>query len=77
LFESGVSVTTLKPGFIDTPMTTNYKKGLLWVSSDVAAKYIVSAIKRKKAVAYIPPFWFWIMLVIRNIPAFIFRKLNF
>ncbi|MFV2061185.1 MAG: SDR family NAD(P)-dependent oxidoreductase, partial [Gammaproteobacteria bacterium] len=44
LFESGVSVTTLKPGFIDTPMTTNYKKGLLWGSSDVAAKYIVSAI---------------------------------
>ncbi len=77
LYESGVAVVTLKPGFVDTPMTTKYKKGLLWVSPDVAAKFIVKAIKRKKAVAYIPPFWFWIMLVIRMIPAFIFRKLNF
>ncbi len=77
LFESGVSVVTLKPGFIDTPMTEDYKKGLLWVSSDVAANYIVKAISRKKAIAYIPPFWFWIMFVIRLIPNFIFRKLNF
>ena len=77
LFESGVSVVTLKPGFIETPMTKGCKKGLLWVSSDVAAKYIVKAIKGKKSVAYIPPFWFWIMLVIRLIPSFIFRKLNF
>jgi short-subunit dehydrogenase len=77
LYDSGVSVVTLKPGFIDTPMTANYKKGLLWVSPDVAAKYIVKAINRNKAVAYIPPFWFWIMLVIRVIPIFIFRKLNF
>jgi len=77
LFEYGVSVVTLKPGFIDTPMTKDNKKGLLWISSDVAAKYIVKAIKRKKSVAYIPPFWFWIMLVIRLIPEFMFRKLNF
>lgn len=77
LFESGVSVITLKPGFIDTPMTKNCKKGLLWVSADVAAKYIVKAIRQKKSVAYIPPFWFWIMLIIRLIPNFIFRKLNF
>jgi len=77
LFNSGVSVVTLKPGFIDTPMTKDFKKGLLWVSPDKAAKYIVKAIKAKKAIAYIPPFWFWIMLIIRNIPASIFRKLNF
>ncbi len=77
LFESGVSVVTLKPGFIDTPMTKDLKKGLLWVSPEVAGKYIVKAIRHKKAVAYIPPFWFWIMLVIKNIPNFIFRKLNF
>ncbi|MFV1984386.1 MAG: SDR family NAD(P)-dependent oxidoreductase [Thiohalomonadales bacterium] len=77
VFDSGVSVVTLKPGFIDTPMTKDCKKGLLWVSPEIAAKYIVKAIRRKKAVAYIPPFWFLIMLVIRMIPKFIFRKLNF
>lgn len=77
LYDTGITVVTLKPGFIDTPMTRNCKKGLLWVSSDVAAKYIVKAIKNKKSIAYIPPFWFWIMLIIRIIPSFIFRKLNF
>ncbi|VAW93661.1 Oxidoreductase, short-chain dehydrogenase/reductase family [hydrothermal vent metagenome] len=77
LYEYGVSVITLKPGFIDTPMTKDCQKGLLWVSPDTAGKYIVKAIRNKKTVAYIPPFWFWIMLIIKNIPAFIFRKLNF
>ncbi len=77
LYDAGITVITLKPGFIDTPMTKDCKKGLLWVSSDVAAKYIVKAIKKKKSVAYIPPFWFWIMLIIRMIPNIIFRKLNF
>jgi decaprenylphospho-beta-D-erythro-pentofuranosid-2-ulose 2-reductase len=28
----GVSVVTVKPGFVDTPMTAQFKKGLLWAS---------------------------------------------
>lgn len=30
LFSSGAHVLTIKPGFVDTPMTASFKKGLLW-----------------------------------------------
>ncbi len=77
LYESGIHVVTIKPGFVDSPMTTHLSKGALWVSTDVAAGYIVKAINKKKSVVYVPPFWFLIMSIIKIIPTFIFRKLNF
>jgi len=42
LYKSGVSVLTVKPGFVDTPMTTNFKKGFLWSSPSLIAKLIVA-----------------------------------
>ena len=77
LYEKGIHVLTIKPGFVDSPMTAHLKKGILWVSTEVVAEHIMNAINKKKSVAYVPPFWFLIMLIIKNIPAFIFRKLNF
>ncbi len=77
LYEHGIQVLTIKPGFVDSPMTAHLKKGALWVSTDLVAGYIVKAINKKKSVIYVPPFWFLIMTIIKIIPAFIFRKLNF
>ncbi len=77
LYEYGIQVLTIKPGFVDSPMTAHLKKGALWVSTDVVAGYIVKAINKKKSVVYVPPFWFLIMAIIQMIPVFIFRKLNF
>lgn len=76
LYSSGVSVITIKPGFVDTPMTTSYKKGLLFVNPDVIAKGIYNAIKRKKDVVYLPSFWWLIALVIKTIPEFMFKRLK-
>lgn len=77
LYKFGVRVLTIKPGFVDTPMTSEFKKGLLWVSKEKVAKDIVKAIgSKKKLVIYSPFFWRWIMLVIRVLPESIFRKLN-
>jgi short-subunit dehydrogenase len=71
-----VPVTDLKLGFVDTPMTESYPKGPLWASPDAVAAGIVSAVDRKKDIAYLPWFWCWIMMIIRNIPERIFKKMK-
>jgi len=39
----GIQVITVKPGFVDTPMTAAFeKKGLLWAQPDQIAKGIVA-----------------------------------
>jgi short-subunit dehydrogenase len=76
LYQSGVHVLTIKPGFVDTPMTVNFKKGLLWSTPDRVAATIVSAIERKKDTVYAPWFWYYIMLIIKSIPEIIFKRLK-
>lgn len=76
LYDKGINVLTIKPGFVDSPMTADINKGALWASTDQVAKHIVKGIEKKKSVIYVPPFWFFIMTIIKMIPAFIFRKLN-
>ncbi|HCK81561.1 MAG TPA: short-chain dehydrogenase [Candidatus Competibacteraceae bacterium] len=73
----GVQVITVKPGFVDTPMTAAFeKKGLLWAQPDRIARGIVAAVERRRDVVYLPGFWRWIMLVIRHIPESIFKRLK-
>ena len=76
LAPSGVSVVTIKPGFIDTPMTEEFPKGLLWTSPDKAAKSIYKAITKRKHVVYVPFYWRYIMLLIRAIPESVFKKMG-
>ena len=70
-----VHVLTIKPGFVDTPMTSSFKKGALWASADKVATDIDNAIVKRKNVLYTPWFWRYIMLIIKCIPEFIFKKL--
>ncbi len=76
LAKAGVQVLTIKPGFVDTPMTEHLDKGALFVGADVIAQGIVNAIDTKKDVVYLPWFWWGIMTVIRHIPESIFKKLS-
>ena len=76
LAKKGVHVLTVKPGFVDTPMTASFKKGALWASPDAIAQGIVSAIDKKRDVVYLPGFWWLIMTLIRHIPERIFKKLS-
>lgn len=76
LFKSGVSVITIKPGFVDTPMTAAFPKGPLWAKADQVAAGIVRAVDRSATVVYLPGFWRCIMFVIRSIPEALFRKLS-
>ncbi len=76
LRKQGINVLNIKPGFVDTPMTQAFKKGALWASADKVAQGIVSASDRRRAVAYLPGFWWAIMMVIKNIPEFVFRRIS-
>jgi len=76
LYKSGVTVVTIKPGFVDTPMTAAFPKGPLWAKPQKIAAGIVGAVDRSATVLYLPGFWRLIMLIIRSIPEKIFRKLS-
>jgi len=77
LAKSGVTVLTIKPGFVDTPMTAAIaNKGALWAQPDRVAAGIVQAIDRRRNIVYLPWFWRWIMLVIRHIPEPLFKRLK-
>ena len=75
LREKEVSVLTIKPGLVDTPMTVSINKNPLFVSSNYAGQLILKAILNKRGVVYIPRFWALIMFVIRLMPSCILRKL--
>lgn len=75
LSAQGINVLTIKPGFVDTPMTAAFKKGALWAKPDQVARGIVRAIDRRRSVVYLPWFWRGIMAVIRGIPEFVFRRI--
>ena len=73
-----VHVVTVKPGFIDSPMTAHVaKKGALWATPEAIAKGIISAIDKKRNVVYLPGFWRFIMLIIAHVPEGIFKRLKF
>lgn len=76
LFRSGVAVVTLKPGFVDTPMTAELRQGPLFVSARRAGAAVHRAIERRRNVAYIPWFWRPIMAIIRAIPEAAFKRLR-
>lgn len=76
-YKHGVHVLTVKPGFIDTKMTEGLElPKALTASPAQVAKSTIKAISRKKDVLYVFSIWKYIMLIIRNIPERIFKKLS-
>ena len=76
LRKAGVNVITIKPGFVDTPMTAAFRKGALWANASQVAAGIVRAMDRNASVVYLPGFWRAIMFVIRCVPERIFIRLK-
>ena len=77
LFNKKVRVMTVKPGFMDTKMTSGLPLNpKLTATPQQAANYIYKGYKNKKDEIYILPIWWLIMLIIRNIPEFIFKKMK-
>lgn len=77
LFKVGVHVLTIKPGFVDTPMTQGLPlPKLLLATPDQVARDINRAIEKHRDSIYTPWFWSLIMLLIRNLPTALFKRAN-
>lgn len=76
LTRHGVHVLTVKPGFVKTDMLKGVSSAPFAVSAEQAADAIWRGMKNRSQTIYVAPIWRWIMLVIRHIPSFIFRRLN-
>lgn len=77
LSRCGAHVLTVKPGFVDTPMTAGLAKNALFADPEMIANGIVKAIDRKKNVVYLPGYWRTVMWAVRTIPEGIFKKMSF
>lgn len=76
LAAKNITVLTVKPGFVDTPMTAHLPKGPLFASPEKIARDVFSGLRRKRNILYTPIFWLPIMTIIRLIPEAIFKKLK-
>jgi len=77
LAKSNVDVVTIKPGFVDTPMTAELDtSGPLWAKPDRVAAGIIKAMQKGKGDVYLPWFWWGIMLIIKHIPEAIFKRMS-
>lgn len=75
LFKAGAHVVTIKPGFVATPMTAGLPlPGPLVATPDKVAADITRAIEKNSDVIYTPWFWSLIMLIIRSVPKFVFKR---
>lgn len=73
----GLKVVTVKPGFVKTGMTAGLPVPPFAGDPEGVAKLVLSAIERGRPVVYAPRAWGLIMFVIRLLPRFVMRKLNF
>lgn len=76
LAHSGVNVLTIKPGFVDSPMTADVDKNFLFADPKNVGLTIYKAMQEQKSVIYVPGFWRFIMCIVRNVPEAIFNKLK-
>jgi decaprenylphospho-beta-D-erythro-pentofuranosid-2-ulose 2-reductase len=75
--EVGLRVITVKPGFVKTSMTEGLKPPPFAGEPEQVARDVVRAIHRGTPVVYTPRMWALVMFVIRLLPRFIMRKINF
>ena len=76
LWRKGVTVTTIKPGFVDTAMTWGLEGLFLVASPEACARASMRHALAGAEVRYVPWFWRGIMSIIRAIPEPIFKRLN-
>lgn len=76
LAKRGVRVVTVKPGFVDTPMTAHLPKNPLFASPERVGATVHRAMERGADVVYAPGFWRPVMAAIRIIPERLFKQLD-
>ncbi len=77
LYDAQVHVLTVKPGFVATKMTEDLDlPEKLTAQPEEVAEDIYTAQQKGKNILYTKWMWRWVMLIIRNIPEFQFKKMS-
>lgn len=77
LYAAQVHVLTVNPGFVATKMTEGMDlPAKLTAQPETVAKDIYQAQQNSTNVLYTKWIWRWVMLIIRNIPEFQFKKMS-
>jgi decaprenylphospho-beta-D-erythro-pentofuranosid-2-ulose 2-reductase len=77
LYHRGVHVATIEPGFVYTRMTENMElPKMLTAKPEEVADAVYSAVANKKNIVFVKWYWRYIMMIIKNIPEFIFKKMK-
>jgi short-subunit dehydrogenase len=76
LFPFGVTVSTVKPGFIGTRMLGG-RTGLPWVvSPEEAARTIAARLEKNHEVFYVTRRWALLGLALHHVPRFVFKRIG-
>jgi len=73
----GLVTICIKPGFVKTGMTAGLTPPPFAGEPQAVARTVLRAIDRGKPVVYAPGAWRWIMLMIRNLPRAVMRRVGF
>jgi decaprenylphospho-beta-D-erythro-pentofuranosid-2-ulose 2-reductase len=73
----GLVTVCVKPGFVTTSMTEGLPRPPFAGHPDAVAKRVLAAIDRGTPVVYAPPAWAFVMFLIRLLPRFVMRRLDF
>jgi len=77
LASSAVKVVLIKPGPTDTPMTAHLKvQGVPLAPVEGVAARVVMAIAHGSRICHAPAKWGLIMMIIRHLPWFVFKKMD-
>lgn len=73
----GLKTVCVKPGFVKTGMTADLKPPPFSGQPEDVARRVLRAIDRGTPEVYAPRIWGWIMRVIRHLPRFVMRRIEF
>jgi decaprenylphospho-beta-D-erythro-pentofuranosid-2-ulose 2-reductase len=77
LLGTGARVMIVRPGFVTTKMTAGMKPAPMAVTADDVADAVAKAMKSGQEIVWVPGQLRWVMMAVRHLPRFVFRKLKF
>ena len=77
LKKTNINLHLIKLGMVRTKLTSKYAKSILIADKNYVAKCILKEVFKNKSIIYIPWFWYFIMLIIKNLPLAIMKKIKF
>jgi decaprenylphospho-beta-D-erythro-pentofuranosid-2-ulose 2-reductase len=76
LYEQGVRVLVVRPGFVHTRMTRGLPPAPLSTTPEAVARAIVGGLDRRSPTVWAPPTLRWLMILVRILPRSLFRRIE-